>query len=75
MYLLKPTLIKQNQITDTGQCHEGVQDVVDLQTGNAVKGPAKGHRQASGLNFFITESGFDTCFGWDLWDPAPKVLG
>ena len=22
-----------------------------------------------------TESGFETCFGWDRWDPAPKVLG
>ena len=28
-----------------------------------------------GLKFFITESGFDACFGWHRWDPAPKVPG
>ena len=32
--------------------------------------------QNGGLSFFITESGFETCFGWgrwDRWDPARKV--
>ena len=31
-----------------------------------------------GTTLFITESGFETCFGWDRWDrwdPAHKVLG
>ena len=27
------------------------------------------------LNLFITECGFEACFSWDRWDPAPKVLG
>ena len=26
-------------------------------------------------NFFVTDSGFETCFGWERWDPAPRVLG
>ena len=26
-----------------------------------------------GLNCFITESGFETCFGWDRWDLAPTI--
>ena len=28
-----------------------------------------------GLNVYIAESGFETCFCWDCWDPAPQVLG
>ena len=33
------------------------------------------HKSNGGLYFFCAESGFETCFGWDRWDPAPKVLG
>ena len=28
-----------------------------------------------GVNFLITDAEFEACFGWDRWDPAPKVLG
>ena len=48
--------------------------VVVVETGAVAVG--KGMRE-NGVytSLKVTESGFETCFGWDRWDPAPKVLG